>query len=171
MNNLKVSVLVLALLLASLDKPVFGQNEPPPAPQPPASPWQPPRCEQATDAAWNAFQAGQYESALTNAEQCIAAAGKVADQIQNTLDAEKATLPKGAVSTPDKERIAQYSVLHDVATCFLIKGWAQEKLGHKEEARKAYTAAKKYQHARSSRPGGNSLWSPAEKAEERLANL
>ena len=46
-----------------------------------------------------------------------------------------------------------------------------EKLGHKAEAKKAYTEAKKFTRARSSRPKGDSFWSPAEKASEHLARL
>ena len=93
----------------------------------------------------------------------------MADQIQANLESAKATLPKGRVSEADRKRIAKYQVLHDVATCLLIKGQAEEKLGHKAEARKAYTQARKYSQARISKPDGELFWSPAEKASEALS--
>ncbi len=124
--------------------------------------------EKFTAEAWAAFQAGQYATAITNADQCIAKFGEAASRSQAILKSEKATFPLGKLSEADKARIGQYQILHNVATCFLIKGWAEEKLGHKEEAMKAYAEAKKYTYARSSRPTGASFWSPAEKASEKL---
>jgi tetratricopeptide (TPR) repeat protein len=171
MKNSKLAPLIVALSITSFWDRACAQNEPPPAPPQNASPCQTPLNEQATAEAWAAFRAGENERAITNADQCIARFGEAANRIQAILEEEKATLPKGAVSEADKKRIARYQILHDVATCFLIKGWAEEKLGHKEEARKAYTEARKYTHARSSMPTGESLWSPAEKASESLAKL
>ena len=167
MKNLQLAVLITALSAAAFGNPLCAQNEPAPPP-PPTSPWQTPFHEQATDAAWAAFHDGQFAAAITNAEQCIARFGEAANRSQAVLDSKKVTLPTGAVSEAERKRIAQYGILHDVATCFLIKGWAEEKLGHKAEAKKAYAEAQKYTHARSSRPSGDSFWSPAEKASESL---
>lgn len=124
--------------------------------------------EKFTTKAWAAFQAGQYATAITNADQCIARFGEAADRIEAILESERAMLPTGTLSDADKKRIASYQILHDVATCFLIKGWAEEKLGHKEEAKKAFTAVRKLSQARSSRPTGELFWSPAEKASEHI---
>ena len=155
------------LAASSFEHTSCAQNESAPAP-PSTSPWQRPFHEQATDAAWAAFHDGRYAAAVTNADQCIARFGEAANRIQAILESKKESLPTGKVSAADKERIASYQMLHDVATCFLIKAWAEEKLGHKEEARKASAETKKYTYARSSRPTGESFWSPAEKASEPL---
>jgi tetratricopeptide (TPR) repeat protein len=146
-----------------------AQSEPVPS-LPPSSrkPLNEPLHEKFTADAWTAFQTGKYEAAITNADLCISRFAEAANKIQAVLDSEKASLPTGAVSDDDKKRLAQYQILHDVATCFLIKGWAEEKLGHKEAARKAYTEATKYTLARSSKPTGQTFWSPAQKASEHL---
>ncbi|MBI3850312.1 MAG: hypothetical protein HY298_08495 [Verrucomicrobia bacterium] len=169
MTNPKLAVLIAALAVAAFLGEAIAQNEPAPAPQPPSSPWQKPFAEQATEEAWTAFKDGQYEAASVKAGECIAKCETVADQIEATLESARIVLPKGAVSQEDRKRIARYQVLHDVATCLWIKGQAEEKLGHQAEAKKAYTQAIKYSHARSSRPTGDSFWSPAEKAAEALA--
>ena len=170
-KNLKRAVFVAALTAAVIQGHVLAQNEPPPAPQPPSSPWQKPFFELITDEAWTALQDGKYETASAKAAECVAKCETVANHIQAKLESEKASLPKGAVTEADRKRIANYQVLHDVATCLWIKGQAEEKLGHKAEARKAYTQAGKYSYARSSRPTGESFWSPAEKASEQLGKL
>jgi hypothetical protein len=169
MKNPKLAVLIAALSVAVFLREAGGQDEPPPAPQPPSSPWQKPFSEQATEEAWAALQDGKYETASAKAGECIAKCETAADQIQAKLESEKTVLPKGAVSEADRKRIAMYQVLHDVATCFLIKAQAEEKLDHKAEAKKAYIQARKYTQARSSRPTGESFWSPAEKASEALS--
>ena len=171
MKNSNFAVLIVALSVTGFRYHASAQNEPSPAPPPNASPWEKPFHIQATADAWAAFQTGENERAITNADQCIARYRDAADRSQATLEADKVTLPKGKVSEAEKKRIAQYQILHDVATCFLIKGWAEAKLGHKEEARKAYTTARKYPLARSSMPTGESFWSPKEKASESLARL
>ncbi len=168
MKNPKLAALIAAFSIAGCWLPAGAQNDA--APPLPASRWEKPLHEKAADEAWAAFQAGRYATAITNADQCIARFGEAANRIQAILESEKATLPTGRVSEADKKRIASYQILHDVATCFLIKGWAEEKLGHRAEARKAYAETKKYTYARSSRPTGNSFWSPAEKASEPLRN-
>ena len=174
MKNSKLAVLIVTLSITSIWNHACAQNEPTPAqplpatPNAPAVPAQKTAHEQATTDAWAAFRAGDNQTAIAKADQCITPYRDAADRSQATLEADKVTLPKGKTSEVDKKRIAQYQILHDVATCFLIKGWAEEKLGHKEEARKAYTETKKYTHARSSRPTGELFWSPAEKAPEPL---
>jgi tetratricopeptide (TPR) repeat protein len=163
MKNTTLAVLVAALSITSLWDHAVAQND-----RFPAAPAQKPINAQATAGAWAAFLAGENEKAITNANRCIERFRDAADRIQSHLETEKAALPKGVVSTAEKQHLAKYQILHDVATCYLIKGWAEEKLGHKEEARKAYTKTKKYTHARSSRPTEESFWSPAEKASDLL---
>jgi hypothetical protein len=91
--------------------------------------------------------------------------------METNLKAAKAGLPKGKASPTDQALVGQYEVLHDVAWCFLIKGVAEEKLGHRDAARVAYDQATNYTHARIHDPATDSFWSPAEKAAERLAHL
>jgi tetratricopeptide (TPR) repeat protein len=162
MKNTTLAVLVAALSIISC-REAIAQNEPLPA-----APAQMPINAQATAEAWAAFLAGENENAITNANRCIERYQDAADRIQSHLEVEKVDLPKGDVSTAEKQHLAKYQILHDVATCYLIKGWAEERLGHKGEARKAYIQAKKYTHARSSGPTGESFWSPARKASELL---
>ena len=168
MKNLKLATLIAALSIANFCTHVCAQDKPLPA-APVPRPFDEPFHKKVTDQAWAAFHAGENEKAITNADRCIAVFGEAANRSQTVLESENTTLPKGKVSEADKERIAKYQILHDVATCFLIKGWAEEKLGHKEEARKAYAEATKYTYARSSRPTGESFWSPADKAAAALA--
>ncbi len=175
MKNSKLAVLIAALLAAGLGNTSCAQNEPAPGPPSPPESSRPPLSEpfhqRVTTDAWTAFQDGKYAAAITNADWCITIFGEAAHRSQAILDSEKATLPNGAVSEAERKRIASYQMLHNVATCFLIKGWAEEKLGHKAEAKRAYTEAKKFTHARSSRPKGDLFWSPADKAAEHLAGL
>lgn len=158
-------VLIAALSLADGRQLARAQSGPSAASSVPLNE---PLHEKFTTKAWAAFQAGQYATAITNADQCIARFGEAANRIEAILESEQATLPIGTLSDADKQRIASYQILHDVATCFLIKGWAEEKLGHKEEAKRAFTAVRKLSQARSSRPTGELFWSPAEKASEHI---
>ena len=135
---------------------------------PSTSPWQRPINELTTSNAWASFQAGQYETAISNADRCISRFAATADKIQAALENEKVALPKGKVSPDDRKRVGKYQILHDVATCYLIKGWAKEKLNMVAEARQAYLCAKKYTAARMPAPDGGSFWVPAELASERL---
>ena len=174
MKNAMLAVLLTALCL-EWDGPLHAQNNAAPAPGRLAAPSSPPLNEplhqKYTDEAWTAFQNGQYAAAITNADQCVSRFGDAAKRSQAALDSEHITLPTGTVSEADKQRIAPYAILHNVATCLLVKGWAEEKLGDKAAAKTAYTEATKLTLARCSRPDGETFWSPAEKAAERLARL
>ncbi len=171
MRYSRLGYAVLALCTVLIANPAPAQQ--PPNPASPTAPSPAPLATnlQITLAACNAFRAGDNETAIAKADQCIRQFRDVADRIQTKLDAEKATIPKGKVSPGEKRQVDQYEVLHDVARCFWIKGLAEEKLGHEEAAREAFTATMKYKHARSHDPATDSFWSPAEKAAERLARL
>lgn len=148
-----------------------ARSEPPRGPVLPSTPAQKPIYEQATAEAWTAFRSGNNETAIAKADECISRFRAAADRIQSILETNKPDLPIGKVSETDKERIARYQIVHDVATCLLIKGWAEERLGHIAAARKAYAETEKYTCARASDSNGNSFWSPAEAASKRLAKL
>jgi hypothetical protein len=177
MKNSKLAVLIVTLSITPFWNLACAQNEPtsarplPATPNAPAVPAQKTAHEQATTEAWAAFRAGDNQTAIAKADQCIIPYRDAADSSQATLEADKVTLPKGKTSEADKKRIAQHQILHDVAICCLIKGWAEEKLGRTNEARKAYTQAQKYTQARSAMSNGESFWSPAESASERLAKM
>jgi hypothetical protein len=121
--------------------------------------------------AWAAFRTADYEVAISNADICVTRFGEAAKRSQAALEEQELYLPIGKVSEPEKRQIGQYQILHDVATGFLIKGWAEENLGRTNEARIAFAEAKRLTLARCSIPEGDTFWSPADKASEGLARL
>lgn len=126
---------------------------------------------QLTVAAWDAFNAGNYQQAIARADKCINEFRGSADREQVELQNSKAPLPpKGKVSEEEKKRILARGLLNDVATCFFIKGRSAENVGRIPEAREAYLAASKYTYARTWDPKGW-FWSPAEAASDRLTTL
>jgi len=126
--------------------------------------------EKVIAAAWEALTDGKYETAITNANQYIAGFHVQATQLQEKLQKEKADLPTGAVSDDVKKTILENGALNNVAACYFIKGDAADKLGRTEDARKAYTEAKKLTFARVWDPQGW-FWSPADAAGEKLSAL
>jgi hypothetical protein len=165
MSNSKwTAVFVVFVLAKSIE---CGWADPPL----PASPMQTPINQQATADAWAAFKAGKYEIAITKANECIDRFQSAADGIQAILEGKNAALPTGVPSIADRQKIGQYQILHDVATCLLIRAWAEEKRGKTNEAIKAYAKVKKYSFARTSEKAGEPLWSPAELAAQQLRRL
>jgi len=164
----KCVLFIAAIAISGFWHHAAAQNEPPPAPASPSFPLHRPIHAEATAEAWVAFRSGDNETAIAKADQCINRFGDAADKVQSILETNQVNLPKGAVSPADQKRIAEFQVLHDVATCALIKGWAEEKLGHQKESREAYARAQKYTYARVQDSAGEPFWSPAEKASERL---
>jgi hypothetical protein len=167
-SQLARALLTLSIILAA--NPGDAQNQPSPTAPAPAAPGPLATNVQITLEAWTAFRAGDNETAVTKADQCIRQFRDVADRIQTRLNLQKESLPMGTASPSDKKRVDQYEVLHNVARCFLIKGLAEEKLNHFDAARTAYAEATRYKHARIHDPATDSFWSPAEKAAERLAD-
>lgn len=124
-----------------------------------------------TNQAWEAFNNGDHEHAISYAEKCINEFLGGAERIQLQLKKENATLPPtGIVSDQEKETIFALGLINDVATCFFIRGRSEEALGHKEEAIKVYEAASKYTYARCWDPSGW-FWSPSQAALDRLRML
>ena len=126
--------------------------------------------EEATTAAWDAFNSGKYEAAITNAAICIDEFRGQANRLEAKLEADKVDLPSGEVSDEVKKKILANGVLNDVATCYFIQGRSVEKLGRKADATRAYELAKKFPHARTWDTKGW-FWSPAEAASDRLETL
>ena len=160
--------LLVAILVSLISFQVLAQtNKPnPPNPSNPTNSLN----EKAISAAWEALTSGKYEAAITNANVWIDGFHGQATQLQEKLQKEKADLPTGAVSVDVKEKILENGVLNNVAACYFIKGDAAEKLGRIEDARKAYTEAKKLTCARVWDPQGW-FWSPAEAAGDKLNAL
>ena len=126
---------------------------------------------QLTTAIFEAFNRNDFESAMANADKCVAEFRGAADREQADLEKAKEPPPaKDKFSEEEKKVILSRGLLNDVATCLYIKGRSAENLGRREEAKGAYEAARKYTYARAWDPQGW-FWSPAEAAEDRLAKL
>jgi tetratricopeptide (TPR) repeat protein len=124
-----------------------------------------------TEAAWDAYNKGNYEQAISTAQKCINEFKGSADREQNELASSKTPLPpKGSVSEEVKKSIWARGLLNDVATCYFIKGRSEEYLGRLDEAKKSYQEASKYTYSRCWDPKGW-FWSPAEAAQDRLTIL
>jgi tetratricopeptide (TPR) repeat protein len=123
---------------------------------------------QLTDYAWNAYDKGNYEEAISYAQECIDQFMSNAEKKQLQLEKENAMLPPtGTVTEQEKQNIYALGLLNDVATCYFIKGKCEEAIGYKEDAIKSYSAASKYTYARCWDPKGW-FWSPSEAALDRL---
>jgi hypothetical protein len=172
MPALKHLAFVLRLIIVVTSTAAARAQDTPPAGFAlPSTPAQKPLHEQATAAAWKAFNSGAYDEAIARADECIARFGSAADQIESGLETNKTEFPTGPATEADMSHMATYQILHDVAICLLIKGWAEEKLGNKVEAEKSYAQAKTYTLARWKNEKENSFWSPATAATRRLAAL
>lgn len=124
--------------------------------------------ERVTAQAWAALRAGDNREAVEKANECLDRFQQSADTIQSILEQQNATLPTGDVSGEERERLYRYQILHDVATCLLIKARAEEKLGQRKDAAAVKKEAGRYTYARiKNRPDGP-YWSPAEISAEIL---
>ena len=126
--------------------------------------------ERATAAAWMALEAEKFESAIKSADDCIGEFRGAAKRAQEKLEKEKAVIPANPTTEEQKQKIFENGLLNDVATCYFIKGRAAEKLGRKEDAKKAYEEARRLTYARTWDARGW-FWSPAEGAADRLDAL
>ena len=121
--------------------------------------------------AWDSFNMGRYEDAVNTANKCIDQFITSAEKEQERLAANNAPLPPvGSVDDTVFKEIIARGPLNDVGTSYYIVGWAQEKLGNIEEAKKSYMEAVKFNYARAWDPKGW-FWSPADEAAGRLKRL
>ncbi len=127
--------------------------------------------ERATAEAWSALRAGNNQEAIEKANECLDRFQKSADTIQSILQQQNATLPNGNVSEEDHERIYRYQILHDVATCLLIRAWAEEILGQSKKAVADHQQVRRYTYARTREHSEGPYWSPAEVALQNLERL
>lgn len=114
---------------------------------------------QRTVPAWTAFNAGQLDHAIAQAQQCIDRFGATAELQQDRL-AGTALPPVGAVTIGEKHAIFRHGELNDVASCQWIKGMALFDLGRTAEADQAFAAVSRLPHGRTWDPRGW-FWSPA----------
>ena len=126
--------------------------------------------ETLTAAAWESFNKKDYEDAIRYADLCAKQFRQTAEELQEKLTKAKASLPIGAATEEDKQRVFANGPLNDVATCLFIRGRSSEGVQRVKEAKQAYLATMKYTFARCWDPAGW-FWSPAEAASDRLARL
>ncbi|TWU01890.1 tetratricopeptide repeat protein [Neorhodopirellula pilleata] len=83
-----------------------------------------------TTAAWESFNAKNYDKAIAYAKECIKRHGQEAIEMQKSL-----TEP---VPSSDQEAVHSKWALNDVGTCYFIIGQALEKQSKPADAIKAY---------------------------------
>jgi hypothetical protein len=166
LKRIKVWNLLISILLLSLLESIFATQA--------LSIQGQPLNVQLTSKAWDAFYKHDYKQAMTYAERCIKKFLGSADREEAKLEKDDAPLPQEGpednFSDQEKKAIFSRGTLNDVATCFYIKGISAERLGQKDEAKKAYQAASKYTYARCYDPKGW-FWSPSKAASDRLNKL
>lgn len=154
--------LTLSLALTCVS-PCFGEEE--------GEDSQIPINQRVTAEAWSALSAGDNRAAIEKSNECIERFGKSADTMQFILERQKAVLPTGDVSAEERGSVDRYQILHDLATCYLIRAWAEERLGRKNEAIADYKQVRHYTYARIKKQPAGSYWSPAEVAAQELERL
>ena len=127
--------------------------------------------EQLVEAAWQAFNAKDYSTAIQKCNELIDEFRPAADREQLTLEQKKVPQPiKGKPPEAEKKTIFERGLLNDVGTCFFIVGRSAEYQGKADIARDAYSKAVKYSYARTWDPKGW-FWSPSDAAQDRLSSL
>jgi hypothetical protein len=124
-----------------------------------------------TKEAWDAYNKGDWHTAILKADECINQFQYQADDQQAQLEKRGAIVPLGTVSKPAKDEILIRGPLNDVGTAFYIKGQAMERTGKIEDAKLAYQAASKYTYARCYDSSFDGFWSPSDTAKGRLRHL
>ena len=133
--------------------------------------WRIPLNMQITKSAWDALNRGDFASAITIAQECIARFGDEAHEQQTALAIGNAPSPPvGPVLGNDVVAILKQGLLNDVATCLYIQGQAAERLMRPNEAKQRYREVVTYSYARVWDHQGF-VWSPSEVAAERLQKI
>ncbi len=121
-----------------------------------------------TSQAWDAFNGSRHDKAIELANKCIEEFFDAAMEMEKDLANRRVVPPTGAVTEAEKQKIFEYGLLNDTATCLFTKGKAAEAKGDKKTAITAYTEVLKLSRGRCWDPQGW-FWSPAEGAADRLA--
>jgi tetratricopeptide (TPR) repeat protein len=128
--------------------------------------------ERLTRAAWRALNRGQYDEAVSKADECINQFAGQAFLEQAKLETLGAPqFPEGKVADETAQQIHANGLLNDVATCHFIKGCALEERHHYPESRAAYEEATKFTYARTWDPRSFLFWIPSQAAKGRLITL
>ena len=122
--------------------------------------------ETLTTSAWNALNAGRYETAIKYTEKCVELYEEKAREMQAYM---KAQPPSRSNKSP--EAVHAYWALNDVGTSYFIRGEALLKLDKKAEAMAAFKAVMdQFSYAQTWDPKGW-FWSPAEAASKKVTLL
>jgi len=161
-----LGVILLATVFSFVSFCAQGQDGASPSPK------KQPLNQRLTAAAWAAFNAKNYNEAISQADQCIELFQGSADLLQTSLAERRVTLLSGSVTDPkQRAQILSNGLLNDVATCFFIKGYAAERLKQYDEAKNAYEAVETYPLARTWNQDDDTFWVPSEGAAGRLVTL
>lgn len=158
----KVLCVVLILSTVSCVPPATAA----PTPQPSATPVFT-TSEEFSSAAWKAYEAKDFDTAIEFATECVSKWESEAIAQQSTLTQAP---PKGEVSEDEKKAIFANWALNDVGTAYLIIGMSLQEQGKADEAREAYEKVKMFPYARAWDPQGW-FWSPEEEASKRLGTI
>ena len=135
--------------------------------------------QQCLKNAWNAYNAGNYESAITYCDQCIEDFGKKAERMQKELESQgrkNSDFPTGAVSDAMKAKTFKNWAINDVSTACFIKGKSAEYIykksksknkSYQQKATEAYNQACKYSFGRCWDTAGW-FWSPCAESNDRF---
>ncbi len=121
---------------------------------------------------WNHFNAKEFEKTIERASQYASSREEEArTQARRLTNAQSKVRPVGRVSRLLRNVIFADDDLNDVATCYLIFGWAALKLDRIEEARSAFQIVLGFPQARTWDPVERWFWSPSEAAKKELEKL
>jgi hypothetical protein len=128
--------------------------------------------EKLMTTAYDAFNAGKYDSAIQQFDAVITDYRGDAEMEQMRLaQNQNPQPPLGKVSAEQKEQIFSHGLLNDVAAAYVMKGKALEKLSRKNEAIATFSAATNFTYARVYTPGEDTFWSPSDAALGKLRQL
>jgi hypothetical protein len=122
-----------------------------------------------TQAAWYGLEHEKYDFAVAASDECVGRFGRTAERLEKSL-ASAPEPPVGKVPDDVRDSILRNGVLNDVATCYWIKGRAEQISHNLENAREAYCSTGTLAHARTWDLRGW-FWSPAVDATDRLEDL
>ena len=159
---MKSHLLIVCSLLLTLLATVLA-HAPASAEETEAIPFPQETSGELTSAAWESFNAKNYDKAIAYAKECIKRHAKQAIEMQKSL-----TEP---VPTSDTELVHSKWALNDVGTCYFIIGQALEKQSKPADAIKAYKKlVESVPFAQCWDPQGW-FWKPADAARKQIKTI
>jgi hypothetical protein len=120
---------------------------------------------------WTLFNANKFEQTIDTASKYASSRKDDArSQARQLINGNEKSRPVGAVSPLLRDVILADAELNNVATCYLLMGWAALQLNRIEDARRAFQRVRCFPEARTWDPQGW-FWSPAEAAKKELEKL